>query len=139
MKSFSTPPTFSPPPYSSQSTRPSRLPPLFHTLFLALSALAFIFALAIVACAAASIRAYHHSDLPPSWYLPLWPSQLDLRPTRALLAVGVIVAVVCLANLVVGLVPGVSSSRCSGWSCPFRALVKTGMHSVRAGLIRSRA
>lgn len=63
--------------------------------------------IAIIACAASSLRGYSDTHLETEWLLPLWPLSVDLRPTHAVLACGIVVAVADLLYLAPALYPSV--------------------------------
>ncbi|KAL9134191.1 MAG: hypothetical protein Q9175_004626 [Cornicularia normoerica] len=76
-----------------------------HLMRVAIAAITFIDSVAIVACVGASLRAYSDSRLEPEWILPLWPLNVDLRPSHAILGCGIAVAVLSLAYLAVAFSP----------------------------------
>ncbi|MCJ1456139.1 hypothetical protein MMC28_006498 [Mycoblastus sanguinarius] len=55
--------------------------------------------IAVIACAAASLQAFSGSHLEPQWLLPLWPLNVDLRPTHTVLGCGITIAVFSFAYL----------------------------------------
>lgn len=71
----------------------------------AIAAISFIASVATIACVGASLRAYSDSRLEPEWILPLWPLNVDLRPSHAILGCGIAVALLSLAYLAVAFVP----------------------------------
>ena len=76
-----------------------------HLVRVAIAAVTFIVSIAVIACVGASLRAYSSSRLEPEWILPLWPLNVDLRPSHAILGCGIAVAVLSLAYLAVAFVP----------------------------------
>lgn len=64
----------------------------------------------VVGCSADSLREYSSSQSQSEWLLPLWPMTMDLRPTRAVLACGVIMTVFSLGYLVLAFVPMVGTA-----------------------------
>ena len=81
-----------------------------HLLRVAIAAVTFVASIAVIACVGASLRAYSNSRLEPEWILPLWPLNVDLRPSHAILGCGIAVAVLSLAYLAVAFVPMVCST-----------------------------
>ncbi len=67
--------------------------------------------IAVIACAASSLRGYSDTHLESEWLLPLWPLSVDLRPTHAVLACGIVVAVADLLYLAPALFPSVGNPR----------------------------
>ena len=70
-----------------------------------ITTITFATSVAITACAGVALRAYSDSHVQPEWLLPLWPLAVDLRPTHAILACGVIVTVLSLIYLIVAFAP----------------------------------
>ncbi|KAL8656802.1 MAG: hypothetical protein Q9226_002556 [Calogaya cf. arnoldii] len=100
------------------SRRPSQAPPAYtpddvlatrdqihvkilHWLRIAIASITFLVSIVIIACSATALRTYTNTRYNVEWILPLWPSTVDLRPTHALLACGVIVAVASIFYVVV--------------------------------------
>ena len=79
-----------------------------HILRISINAFTLAASIAVVACAASSLRSYSQSHVDPEWLLPLWPLHVDLRPSHAVLACGIIVAIFSLAYMAVAFVPLVS-------------------------------
>lgn len=111
--------------FQSASRRPSQAPPAYspndvlatknqlhvkilHWLRIAIASITFIISVVILACSASALRTYTGTRYHAEWVLPLWPSVVDLRPTHALLACGIILSVTSIFYLVVALVPTVS-------------------------------
>ena len=80
---------------------------LLHWLRLALSLLLVAAGAAIVGCEAHALHAYNDTHLSTQWYLPLWPSTLDVRPSVAVLGGGALVVLFNLMYLVVAIIPSV--------------------------------
>lgn len=76
-----------------------------HLIRVAIAVITFIASVAVIACVGASLRAYSNSRLDPEWILPLWPLNVDLRPSHAILGCGIAVALLSLAYLAVAAVP----------------------------------
>ncbi len=108
------------------SRRPSQAPPAYspddvlatkkqlhakviHWLRVAVAFITFLVSIVIIACSATALRTYTNTRFNAEWILPLWPSTVDLRPTHALLACGVIVAATSIFYLVVAIAPTVSN------------------------------
>ncbi|KAI4265690.1 MAG: hypothetical protein L6R38_009238 [Xanthoria sp. 2 TBL-2021] len=104
------------------SRRPSQAPPAYspddvlatqkqlhvkvlHWLRIAIASITFLVSIVIIACSATALRTYTNTRYNVEWILPLWPSTVDLRPTHALLACGVIVAVASIFYIVVAVAP----------------------------------
>src|SRR5690349_10191280 len=66
---------------------------------LALTVLALAAGITVLGVSANGLMVYHQTYLPVDFYLPLWPSQFDLRPTTALVAGGVVVTVANIVSL----------------------------------------
>lgn len=63
--------------------------------------------IAILAIQGHSLHFYNDTHLPETYHLPLWPVELDLKPTVAGVAVGSIVTGLCLIYLLVENIPSV--------------------------------
>lgn len=64
-----------------------------------LTAVALVAGIAILGLSADALKVYNATHVSPEYLLPLWPDNVDLRPTNALVAAGsiaVAVNVVCL-------------------------------------------
>lgn len=79
-----------------------------HWLRIAATTVTLGVSTAVTACAGVSLRAYSQSNLGPDWLLPLWPSNMDFRPTYAVLACGILITIFSLSYLVLAFVPMVS-------------------------------
>ncbi len=110
--------------FSSSRRAPSQEPPAYTTddilayqhqrhsklvswLRTAMSAIILVISIVIIACSGSSLRAYSSTAFAAEWWLPLWPSRVDLRPTHAVLACGIILMVASLIYLAVALAPSV--------------------------------
>ncbi|MCJ1465911.1 hypothetical protein MMC07_004530 [Pseudocyphellaria aurata] len=78
---------------------------LLSSIRVATSLITLALSIAIIACADNSLRAYTSTNLGGEWFLPLWPAKVDLRPTHAVLACGIVVLVSSVAYLVAALFP----------------------------------
>lgn len=63
---------------------------------------------AIVGCEAHALHTYNSTNLGSEWFLPLWPQNLDLRPSIAILVGGAVVALTNCFYLCCALLPAVS-------------------------------
>lgn len=130
------------------SRRPSQAPPAYspddvlatqkqlhvkvlHWLRIAIASITFLVSIVIIACSATALRTYTNTRYNVEWILPLWPSTVDLRPTHALLACGVIVAVASIFYIVVAVAPTVSRT------APFNVSVKRTDRSSTAPALES--
>ena len=101
-------PSIGPPAYTTDdllAARYQKFSKWVHLMRVAIAAITFIASIAIIACVGASLRAYAISRLEPEWILPLWPLNVDLRPSHAILGCGIAVALLSLAYLAVAFVP----------------------------------
>ena len=105
---FGRSPSFDPPSFTTDDlsvaryTKQSRM---LEWLRIILSTITLATSIAITACAGVTLRAYSDSHVQPEWLLPLWPLAVDLRPTHAILACGVVIAVLSLVYLIVAFAP----------------------------------
>ncbi|KAL7947371.1 hypothetical protein V8C42DRAFT_343320 [Trichoderma barbatum] len=76
-----------------------RLLSVVHSSRLALTVLALAAGITILGVSANGLVVYHETYLPEDFFLPLWPSEFDLRPTAALVAGGVVVVVANIVSL----------------------------------------
>ena len=72
-----------------------------------IAAVTLAISISIIACAASSLRGYSDTHLGSEWLLPLWPLSVDLRPTHAVLACGIVVAIADILYLAPALFPSV--------------------------------
>ena len=62
--------------------------------------------IAITACEGVALHSYFESrGQAREWLLPIWPSEVDLRPTRMVLATGAVVAVFSLSYIIAAFAP----------------------------------
>lgn len=85
-----------------------RLINVVHSSRLALTVLALAAGITVLGVSANGMLVYHKTHLPAEYYLPLWPSQFDLRPTAALIAGGVLVVVANIVSLFFSKIQAVS-------------------------------
>ncbi|KAL7795745.1 hypothetical protein V8C37DRAFT_27297 [Trichoderma ceciliae] len=83
----------------SQLQSKLRLINIVHSSRLALTILALAAGITVLGVSANGLLVYHETYLPADFYLPLWPSRFDLRPTSALIAGGVLVVVANIVSL----------------------------------------
>jgi len=92
----------------SVRTEPNvRLYRLMDSARLALTVLGLAAGLTILGVSADAIAVYHATYVPEGWFLQLWPSNLDMRPTVALVVGGALVVVASLVSLIAGKIPTV--------------------------------
>ena len=96
------------PSFPRPSTYPSKpprrhFPKLIHYTLLFLSLLSLIASLVILGCVVTSLRTYSRTHLTSQWRLPLWPTDVDFRPTHALLAFSIISTLISLLSILVSL------------------------------------
>lgn len=104
-------PSLDPPSYTTddlQTAKYTRHNRALEWLRIALSGITFVASIAITACAGVSLRTYTETHVQPGWLLPLWPTEVDLRPTHAVLACGIIVMVFSMVYLAIAFAPLVS-------------------------------
>jgi len=66
---------------------------------LIITAIATLAGVAVLSLAADNLKVYHATYLPPEFLLSLWPEEVDLRPTEALIGAGAVAVVVNLVAL----------------------------------------
>jgi hypothetical protein len=71
------------------------------------SAFILLSSIAIIATTANATATYHSSPTQVGWYLSVWPQNMDLRPTNAVIAVASILAAFNLVVLGLGALPSV--------------------------------
>lgn len=82
---------------------------LANSVRLALTALALAAGITILGVSADAVAVYNATHVPDDYLLPLWPSNMDLRPTVALVAGGAIVVVANAISLLANKAQVVSS------------------------------
>lgn len=110
-------PSQEPPAYTTEDVLDSKyqkMSKLLSTIRVATSLITLALSIAIIACADNSLRAYTSTNLGGEWFLPLWPAKIDLRPTHAVLACGIVILVSSVAYLAAALFPSVGSCSFSG-------------------------
>ncbi|KAL4725022.1 hypothetical protein ACLX1H_008469 [Fusarium chlamydosporum] len=90
----------------SVRTEPNfRLYRLIDSARLGLTVLGLAAGLTILGVSADAIAVYHTTYVPEDWFLQLWPSNFDMRPTVALVVGGALVVVANLVSLIAGKIP----------------------------------
>ena len=101
-------PSIAPPAYTTDdllAAKYQRQSKRVHLVRAAIAAVTLIASIAVISCVGASLRAYSNSRLEPEWILPLWPLDVDLRPSHAILGCGIAVALLSFGYLAVAFVP----------------------------------
>ncbi|KAL8785598.1 MAG: hypothetical protein Q9213_003252 [Squamulea squamosa] len=101
-------PSQAPPAYSPDdvlATRNQLHVKVLHWMRIATASITFLVSIVIIACSATALRTYDNTRYHAEWILPLWPSMVDLRPTHALLACGVILTVASLLYIGIAVAP----------------------------------
>ncbi len=110
------------PTFSAMGRSPSIVPPAYTTddllaarnqkfsrwvylIRLGITAITLATSIAAIACAGVALRHYSNSHLGAEWLLPLWPLNVDLRPTHSVLGCGITVAVLSLVYLAAAFAP----------------------------------
>jgi hypothetical protein len=75
---------------------------------LGLTVLASLAGLTILGTSADSLSVYHNTHLGKEFFLPLWPSDFDIRPTTALVICSAIIFISSAATLLMSKLPPVS-------------------------------
>jgi hypothetical protein len=75
---------------------------------LVLSALTIGTAIAAVAVTSHILKSYNDTHLGSNWHLPLWPINIDIRPTLGILIPAAIITVNCLCYVILAVIPSVS-------------------------------
>jgi hypothetical protein len=83
---------------------------LVESICLGLTALALLAGITIVGTSADTLSVYNTTHLGEDYFLPLWPSAFDIRPTIALVTCGAIIFVASAVSIVVSKLPPVSIS-----------------------------
>ncbi|KAL8817775.1 MAG: hypothetical protein Q9191_008080 [Dirinaria sp. TL-2023a] len=108
LSSYRGEPSSEPPAYSPHdvlAARYRRLAGHLHWARLAVSFITLIAGVVVVGCAASALHSYSSTQLDPQFMLPLWPSSIDLRPTRAIIACGALVTIFSLIYILAALLP----------------------------------
>lgn len=94
-----------------QAAKYARFAGGLHWLRVALNLVTLAASIAIIVCAALSLRAYSDSYSDAELLLPLWPLDVDLRPTHAVLGCGIVITILGLIYLAAAFAPLVSISQ----------------------------
>ncbi|KAI4193749.1 MAG: hypothetical protein LQ350_008179 [Teloschistes chrysophthalmus] len=98
-----------PPAYSRDDTLAERNQmhaKVLHWMRIAIALVSLVLSLIIIAFSGNVLRIYNDTRYNNvEWILPLWPATVDLRPARALVACGVVLAVFSLIYVVLALAP----------------------------------
>ncbi|GAO16405.1 uncharacterized protein UV8b_06421 [Ustilaginoidea virens] len=78
-----------------------------HSLRVVMTALALSAGIAILGLSADTLFVYNSTHLPTDFLLPLWPENLDLRPTNALVAGSVIATAMNMASILASKAPSI--------------------------------
>ena len=101
-------PSIDPPSYTTDdlaSARFSKHARALEWLRSALSTIILIAGIAITACTGVSLHLFDDSHVTAAWLLPLWPTNVDLRPTKLVLATGIVVMMFSLGYIVLAFAP----------------------------------
>jgi len=90
-----------------KSVRTARL---VESVRLGLTALAFLAGITIVGTSADTLSVYNTTHLGQDYFLPLWPSDFDIRPTIALVTCGAIIFVASAVSIVVSKLPPIRNN-----------------------------
>lgn len=104
-------PSIPPPAYTTDDLLAAKYRKISNWTLFARTVLAFLtlcISAAVIGCSADSLREYSSSKSQAERMLPLWPMRVDLRPTHAVLACGIIMMVFSLTYLVLAFIPMVS-------------------------------
>lgn len=109
-------PSIVPPAYTTDDLLAARNQKLSRWVYLTrlgITAITLAASITVIACAGASLRHYSNSHLAAEWLLPLWPLNVDLRPTHTVLGCGITVAILSLVYLAAAFAPMVCQSLCT--------------------------
>ena len=101
----STPPAYSP--NDALATRNQLHAKILHWIRIAVSLVTLLASMIIIAFSARAIQTYTKTRNDAQWVLPLWPASVDLRPTHAMLACGIILAVASIFFVIAAFAPTV--------------------------------
>ncbi|KAI9755472.1 MAG: hypothetical protein M4579_004263 [Chaenotheca gracillima] len=76
-----------------------------HWLRTGLTLLVLAISLTITGCLAHSLHIFHETNVAPGWWLPLWPQDVNTRPTITLLGVSSAIAFLSLILSVASVIP----------------------------------
>ena len=81
---------------------------IIHWMRTGVAFVSFGISIAVIACTGISLHQYSTSKASPQWVVPLWASNMDLRPSHSVLACGIITTILSLIYLVFAFTPLVS-------------------------------
>jgi len=82
---------------------------LVESARLGLTVLALLSAVAIVGTSAETLGVYNKTHIGEDYFLPLWPTDFDIRPTIALITCGAIIVLTSAISVAVSKIPAVRS------------------------------
>lgn len=101
-------PTFDPPPFVNNdflTVRYQSIAKKVHSVRIVLFGIVLIASVAVIGFSGSSLRKYGDVGSQADWVVPLWPRNIDLRPSHAILACGIITAVFSLTYLIASFIP----------------------------------
>lgn len=101
-------PSIAPPAYTTDDrlvARNHKFSRWIYLIRLGITAITLVTSIAVIACAGVALRHYSNSHLGAEWLLPLWPLNVDLRPTHTVLGCGITVAILSFAYLAAAFAP----------------------------------
>ena len=104
-------PPLGPPAYSKHDRLTQRYQKILKGLHwgrIVLAVLILGVSAATLGCSASALHQYATSKQRSQWMLPLWPKSIDLRPTQAILAFGVIMTTFSIIYIVLAFISIVS-------------------------------
>lgn len=113
LSSFRRTPTCEPPAYSPHDVLADRYQRFAGHLYWARVAVSFITLVAgivITVCAGSALSSFSSTQLDPQYMVPLWPVTVDLRPTHAMLACGILITVFSLTYVLAAMQPTVRTA-----------------------------
>ncbi|KAG8528950.1 uncharacterized protein KY384_006639 [Bacidia gigantensis] len=133
MTSHSTPisgygrsPSLDPPSFTTDDLATAkyiRFSRMLEWLRIALAITTLAAATTVTACAGVALRTYSDTRVQPEWLLPVWPHNVDLRPTHAVLACGIIITIFSLLYVIAAFAPLPSKTRKLNLASAFFAIV----------------
>lgn len=113
-------PSIGPPAYTTDdlvAARNQKHSRWVYLLRIGIAAITLGTSIAVIACAGVSLRGYTDSHLDGEWLLPLWPMNVDLRPTHTVLACGVVIAMLSVGYLAAAFAPMVELTLLGAADC----------------------
>lgn len=90
-----------------EQAKTTKMVRLVESARLGLTVLALLSAVVIVGTAAETLGVYNKTSLGEEYFLALWPSDFDIRPTIALITCGAIVVLISAISLAVAKIPAI--------------------------------